>query len=97
MNFYAWTGLINATTCFIAGLFVGLRHQKDPRRITFVLFMLSVGTWASFYLLWQLATDAHAALILCRALVVGALFSPVTHLHHASTLWAQLTCHGPVA
>ena len=86
MNFYAWAGFINAVTALVAGLFVGSRHQRDPRRITFVLFMLSIGTWAFFYFLWQLAVDEHTALFLCRALVAGALFAPVTHMHHVSTL-----------
>jgi hypothetical protein len=86
MNFYAWAGFINAVTSLAAGLFVGSRHQRDPRRITFVLFMLSVGTWAFFYFLWQLARDADTALLLCRALVAGAFFAPVTHMHHVATL-----------
>src|SRR3989338_7026628 len=86
MNFYAWAGLINAITCIVAGVFVWSRHQRDPRRITFVLFMASVATWGFFYFLWQLARDERSALILCRALVIGAFFAPVTHLHHVSTL-----------
>ena len=48
--------------------------------------MFSVFTWALFYFLWQLSADAQAALFWCRALVIGAFFAPVTHMHHVSTL-----------
>lgn len=59
--------------------------------ITYVLFCLSIFIWSIFYFLWQLAKDASSALILCRALMLGAIFIPTLYLHHLITLFDLIT------
>jgi len=86
MTFYGWTGLINALTSALAGIFVMSRHQRDPRRLTFVCFVTCIGVWSTFYFLWQLATTERVALWLCRALVSGCLLVPPVFLHHVATV-----------
>ena len=86
MNFYAWTGLINTLTTALASMFVLSRHQRDSRHITFVFFTISVAAWSFFYFLWQLSTTERMALLLCRGLMIGCFFIPVTFVHHVATL-----------
>lgn len=91
MNFYAWTGLINTISSAIAVILVGLHHDRDPRRITFVLFTLCVAQWSFFYFLcfyslWQATTTQQTALFFYRALMVGSCFIPATFFHHVATL-----------
>ena len=38
--------------------------------------------WSFSYFFWQLTNTAEHALVLCRLLMAGAIFIPVTQLHH---------------
>ncbi len=86
MSFYFWTAVVNTVTTGFAGLFMLSRHERDPRRITFAAFALSVAWWSFFYALWQLATSERIALLFCRWLVAGCVLVLPSFLHHISTL-----------
>ncbi len=86
MTYYAVTGLINAITATLVGLFVISRHQSDIRRITFAAFVFSVAAWGYCYFLWQLADSEAAGLWWARGLMVGAIAAPACFFHHAVTL-----------
>jgi len=85
-SFFALSGLINAVTSTILGLFVFLKDTKNSVNKTFALFCLSVAAWSYAYMFWPLASDASTALIWFRLLHIGAVFAPITYLHFV-TQW----------
>ncbi len=86
MNFYAWTGLINAITTGVVALFVWSRRQHDSRRTTFAYLVASVSVWSLGYFLWQRAMTEQSALLFCRVLAAGCALIPPLLLHHVATL-----------
>lgn len=82
MNFYAISALTNGLISTILGIFVVTRNRKDVRYLTYGLFCLSVSVWSYFYFTWQLASDEKLALLCCRGLMIGAIFTPIAYLHH---------------
>ena len=81
MNFWALLGLINGLAASIFGLFVYLKNTKNPPNKLWAIFGSTVAFWSYSYFLWQISTDKIHALFWCRALMVGAIFIPVTFLH----------------
>lgn len=81
INFYAATGLINASASFLIGIFVFLKNKKDQINLRFFLFCLSAAVWSAGYFCWQIAADENSALLWSRLLMVGAIFIPLTHFH----------------
>jgi len=81
MLFYAITGLVNAIGSIFLGLFVYLKNKKELLNKTFGLMCLSIVLWSFPYYLWQISNTAESALFWSRALMVGAIFIPVTYLH----------------
>ncbi len=86
MNFFALSGLINGITSTILGVLVFAKGRKDIRNITYVLFVFTVAFWSYFYFLWQIASEKNIALFACRTFMAGAIFIPVTYLHHLTVL-----------
>lgn len=82
MNFFALSGLINGVTSSVLGIFVFTRNSKDARYITYALFCLATSVWSYFYFGWQITLDKNIALFCSRGLMAGAIFIPVTYLHH---------------
>ncbi len=82
MSFYALGALINGIISSVLGIFVFTRNRKDIRYITHSLFCLTVSIWSYFYFVWQITSDENVALFCCRGLMAGAIFIPVTYLHH---------------
>ena len=87
MNFYALSALINGTISTILGIFVFTRNRKDIRYITHALFCLTVSIWSCFYFVWQITPDKDMALFCSRGLMGGAIFIPITYLHHLLVLF----------
>ena len=81
MLFYAITGLINSIGSAFLGLFVYLKNRKENVNKTFGLLCLSIVLWSFPYYIWQLSKTEGAALFWSKALMVGAIFIPVTYLH----------------
>ena len=81
MLFYAITGLINSIGSAFLGLFVYSKNKKENVNKTFGLLCLSIVLWSFPYYIWQLSRTEKAALFWSRALMIGAIFIPVTYLH----------------
>jgi len=81
MNFWALLALINGVAASIFGLFVYLKNTKNPPNKIWAIFGSTVAFWSYSYFLWQISTHEIQALFWCRALMVGAIFIPVTFLH----------------
>jgi two-component system nitrogen regulation sensor histidine kinase GlnL len=87
MNFYAVSALINGIISTILGVFVVTRNRKDIRYITYSLFCLSISVWSYFYFAWQITSDKGMALFCSRGLMAGAIFIPISYLHHLLVLF----------
>ncbi len=81
MFFYAITGLINAVASTFLGFLVYLKNKKGNLNRTFTLFCLCVAIWSYAYFVWQISTIEETALFWSRALMVGAIFMPITYFH----------------
>ena len=82
MEFFALSGLLNAVTAIGLASFIYFRSPKDPRHWTFGLFGIATGIWSLGYFFWQISDTPEAALFNLRILMAGAIFIPVTFLHH---------------
>ncbi|MCQ9206783.1 MAG: ATP-binding protein [Omnitrophica bacterium] len=84
--YYPLSGLINAFTSIILGLFVLSKNRSNIKHITYALFCLSIAVWSSFYFAW-LVTDVEGVALFCsRGFMAGAIFIPCFYLHHIVTL-----------
>jgi len=81
MLFYAITGLINAAASTFLGFLVYLKNQKANINKIFALFCSSIAIWGYSYFIWQTSTDKETALFWSRALMIGAIFMPITYFH----------------
>ncbi|MCA9472193.1 MAG: hypothetical protein MRJ96_15415 [Nitrospirales bacterium] len=86
MNFFAISGLLNGIAAIGLTLLVYFHSPQNPRHRTYVLFGLTTGLWSFGYFFWQLSESHQLALFFVRLLMVGAIFIPVTFLHHIMTL-----------
>jgi len=85
-SFYPLSGLFDALMAAGLGLFVYTRDRSDRRYRTYGLFCLSLFLWGVAYFFWLSSTEASSALFWARALMVGAVFVPVTAYHHVVQL-----------
>lgn len=81
MFFYAIAGLINAVTSTFLGFLVYFKNKKVNTNKIFTLFCLSIAIWGYAYFAWQISTTKEIALFWSRALMVGAIFMPITYFH----------------
>ncbi len=79
--FYAITGLINAIAGIAMGLFVYLSNKGKNINKKFSLFCLSATIWSLAYFIWQISATKEAALFWSHALMMGAIFIPITFFH----------------
>ncbi|MBU0604902.1 MAG: GAF domain-containing protein [Candidatus Omnitrophica bacterium] len=84
--YFPLSGLINAITSILLGVFVLSRNVKTPTNRSFAYFAFSVGFWSYFYFLWLISTTANTALLWCRVLMAGAIFIPPTFFHFCINL-----------
>ena len=92
MIFYLISSLVNALTSSLVGIIALIRNSKSQLNRAFSYFAFSVAFWSSCYTVWQVSKNAQSALFWCRALMVGAIFIPVTFFHFIATLigkWEQ--------
>lgn len=82
MEFFALSGLLNAVASIGLASFIYFRSPKDPRHWTFGLFGIATAIWSLGYFFWQISESYSAALWNVRLLMAGAIFIPVTFLHH---------------
>ena len=68
-------------TALALGIFILTQSTRRQVHRAFVYFSFSVAIWAFAYVFWQLSNDAGTALFWTRALMIGAIFAPVTYLH----------------
>ena len=82
MEFFAISGLLNGLAAIGLASFVYFRAPKDPRHWTFGLFGISTAVWSFGYFAWQISDSEAFALLNLRILMAGAIFIPITFLHH---------------
>ena len=82
MEFFAISGLLNGLAAIGLAAFVYFRAPKDPRHWTFGLFGISTALWSFGYFAWQVSGSEFFALLNLRILMAGAIFIPITFLHH---------------
>ncbi len=86
MDFYITTGIINAFFSLVFGLFVFFKNKNKDTNRTFFSLCLSVTFWSIFYVAWLWSKDSNQALFYSRALMIGAIFIPITYLHFLFTI-----------
>ncbi len=84
--YYILTGLINAITSTILGLFVYFKNRKSATNKSFALFCLSMAAWSWAYIFWPEAPDKTTTFFWARALHIGAIFIPITYFCFTITL-----------
>ena len=82
MNFYAISGLVNGITATIVGAYVFTRGYTDRRYQTYGLFCLSLSVWSYSYFFWLVSETPEQAVFWVKSLMAGAIFIPLTNLHH---------------
>ncbi|RMH07902.1 MAG: GAF domain-containing protein [Nitrospirae bacterium] len=86
MNFFAFSGLVNGLAATGLALLVYRRAPHDLRHQTFGRFGLAVAFWSYGYCGWQLAGTREAAVWWVHILTLGAIWIPVSYLHHVLAL-----------
>ncbi|MFA6636606.1 MAG: ATP-binding protein [Candidatus Omnitrophota bacterium] len=87
--YFPISGVINAITSILLGVFVITRDKKNPLNITYFLFCVSVALWSIFYALWLFSDNAAFALFCSYGFMAGAIFIPIFYLHHLLILLGQ--------
>lgn len=82
MEFFAISGLLNGLAASGLASFVYFRAPYDPRHWTFGLFGIATALWSFGYFAWQVSDSEFFALLNLRILMAGAIFIPITFLHH---------------
>jgi len=82
MIFYCiLTAVVNALASLVLGIAVYFRNRHERKNQIFTWFTATVGTWSTFYLLWQLSKNAEDALFYSRCLTAVAILVPVAYFH----------------
>ncbi len=82
MELFAISGLLNGLAAIGLASFIYFRSPRDPRHWTFALFGISTAIWSFGYFAWQISASESYALFNLRLLMAGAIFIPITFLHH---------------
>lgn len=93
MEFFALSGLVNAVAAIGLAAFIYSRSPQDPRHRTFGYFGISSAIWSFGYFLWHISETPEGALFNIRLLMAGAIFIPVTFLHHVLYLLKAVDSH----
>ncbi|MHA1228838.1 MAG: histidine kinase N-terminal 7TM domain-containing protein, partial [Candidatus Hodarchaeales archaeon] len=81
MLYAAVTGILNAISSSILGLFVFLKNPRHSINRTFGIFCFFLAFWSYSYFFWQISSTEEMALFWSRLLMAGAIFIPITYLH----------------
>ncbi|MDH5564635.1 MAG: hypothetical protein OEY91_13565 [Nitrospirota bacterium] len=93
LNFFALSALFNGLAALGLGLFIYLRDPNDSRHVSFVYISVAASVWSIFYVAWQFSTTEEWALVFLRLLMAGAIFIPVTWLHHTLYVTGEMAEH----
>ncbi|MEX2491117.1 MAG: histidine kinase N-terminal 7TM domain-containing protein [Nitrospirales bacterium] len=91
MQLFAISGLLNGLAAIGLAAFIYFRSPRDPRHWTFGLFGISTAIWSFGYFAWQISESETFALFNLRLLMAGAIFIPITFLHHVLYLLQKET------
>jgi diguanylate cyclase (GGDEF)-like protein len=83
-NYYSISPLLNAIVSLFCYIYL-FKNNLNKKVKTLQFFILSIFFWSINYFFWQISTNAVLALFLCRLLMAGAIFIPVTFLHFVIT------------
>ena len=86
MTIWALSGLLNGLAATGLTILVYSRDPHEIRHRTFGYFGVSVAVWSFGYFAWQIAETQETALFLTRVFMMGAIFIPITYLHHILVL-----------
>ena len=92
MNFYAFSSLINGLSATALGILVYVRSSKDPKHLTYSLFCLTVSIWSFASFGWHVTESRDLAFLFTRLLMAGAIFIPITYLHHVLIVLDRTEC-----
>ena len=84
--YFPYSGLINAVTSCILGVFVLSKNYKSATNRRFAYFAFSVTFWAFNYFLWLMSKNYDSALFFIRSAMVGAILIPATYGYFTSRL-----------
>jgi hypothetical protein len=93
VEFFALSGLVNAVAAIGLAAFIYSRSPQDPRHQTFGYFGISTAIWSFGYFFWQISETPEGAIFNLRLLMAGAIFIPVTFLHHVLYLLKAVDSH----
>ena len=81
IEFFAYTGLINAIIIFIIGGVVLIKNPHKRVNQMFALFCSSGIIWGASYFMWLKSGNEHDALFWARMLDFGSILMPIFYLH----------------
>src|SRR6266478_5234275 len=87
MWYFHYNALINALASTLFSVIAYAKNPHDPRNKSYAFYCFSLSLWSYSYVFWQLSSTASAALFFCRALMMGAILIPITHVHHLLNLF----------
>ncbi len=90
MDFYVISAISNAIVSFVLGFFVFFKNKTSDLNKTFSLYCLMLFLWSVAYFFWQISNDYDSALFWSRALMMGAIFIPITYLHFVFILTKKI-------
>ncbi|MDP8298042.1 MAG: ATP-binding protein [Candidatus Orphnella occulta] len=90
MNFLAFTGLINAATSLLLGVFVYLKNPKLNLSKAYLNLNLSIALYSVGYLFWQLSKDVSSQIFWFKFLVIGIILINPAFLHFSFSLSNKL-------
>jgi len=88
--YFSITGLINAVTSSLIGVFVYFKNTKSLINKTFALFALYVAIWGYAYIFWPLAQSKEECLYWFRMLHIGAILIPAGFYHFVAAFLGKV-------
>src|SRR2546426_471296 len=86
MLYYPISALINALAATVFGVIAYAKNPRDAKNKSYAFYCFSLSLWSYSYFFWQLSSTASSALFFSRALMMGAILIPMTHVHHILSL-----------
>lgn len=87
MWYFPFSGLANALTATICGLWVLLKDFRSRKNQAYAFYCFTLSLWSYNYFFWQISKTPESALFFARGLMMGAILIPVAHLYHVRLLF----------
>ena len=87
MWYFQFNALINALASTLFGTIAFSKNPYASKNKSYALYCFSLSLWSYSYVFWQLSSSASSALFFLRALMMGAILIPITHIHHLLDLF----------